>query len=901
MPPRGSRNLIPRDALMARMVDGRRRRCLVVQGAAGSGKTSALVEWRKALISLNFDIAWLSLAPEDNGLSRFFDCLLASLAEVDSAIVRTAALLMGHDSNDSAVEHWVITLVEAIAQRQRDLVLVLDDIHHIDDRRIMQALQWLLDYAPPQLHVAFGSRSALPLSLARLRAQDQVEEIDLRDLRFTAAESERFLREQLGRIDKRDAEILHELTDGWVAGLQLFAIDLKAKQGAPYSREQIRDARTFASYFEREVLVRLSPGDLDLLTRVAVCSRFCASLCASLSGRPQALARKMTWLTQMDSNNLFITQVQSHERETWYRLHPLLREVLLERVARLPESEQRALHSAAWNWFASRGYLDEAVHHAVQADDANAATEMVESCVEDLLTRGDVGQLAGLLRNLPPEHVEASVDLQLAAAQIQLYAQDIEGLEGSLQRIESKRASLEACQTYGLNVLRAGLALRLDDPDAVFAIRDELLNVPSDASDRVRASGATALSWMFMCRGEYAQMHQILDEAQEHGGAPFQQMAGRCIGAMSLTIAGHMARAEQILREVLEESERSGPPYVGMACMAAGILSYALYESNQPEAAIRMMAPRIELLERVSIPDTVIRALYTLAACHWQAGRKLEAHASLDRLEDYAVRHQLDRLLVFTLMARLRFHLWQDSMDHAHANLLRMESIAARYAGPSRIVAAEINGVAEHGRIIMMLHERDFAGASARIDTLIPAIEAMGRSRRLVALHAQSAVARQALGYGQSAREHMLTALTLAHNSGIVRTLLDASPAVPQMLGALIEEGVLDPVLAFYAKRLQAVAAAGPASVTAAKPVATAMVEALSEREREVLSLVAQAMPNKKIARAINVSPETVKWHLKNIFGKLGVAGRDEAVGRARDLKISLMDPYPLDDTKQDR
>jgi LuxR family transcriptional regulator, maltose regulon positive regulatory protein len=901
MPPRGSRNLIPRDALMARMVDGRRRRCLVVQGAAGSGKTSALVEWRKALISLNFDIAWLSLAPEDNELSRFFDCLLASLAEVDAGIVRSAALLMGYDCNESAVEHWVITLVEAIAERQRELVLVLDDIHHIDDKRIVQALQWLLDYAPPQLHVAFGSRNALPLSLARLRAQGQVEEIDLRDLRFTAAESERFLREQLGRIDKRDAEILHELTDGWVAGLQLFAIDLKAKQGAPYSREQIRDARAFASYFEREVLVRLSPHDLDLLTRVAVCSRFCASLCASLSGRPQALARKMTWLTQMDSNNLFITQVPSHDRETWYRLHPLLREVLLERLARRPESEQRALHAAAWNWFASRGYLDEAVHHAVQADDANAAAEMVESCVEDLLTRGDMGQLSGLLRNLPPEHVEASIDLQLAATQLRLYARDIEGVERSLQGIESKRTSLDASQTYSLNVLRAGLAMRLDDPDAVFAIQNQLLNVPSDVSDRVRASGATMLSWMLMFRGEYAQMHQILDEAHEHGGAPFQQMAGRCIGALSLTVGGDMTRAEQILREVLEASEQQGPAYVGVTCMAAGILGYTLYESGQPEAAVQVMTPRIELLERVAIPDIVIRALYTLAACHWQAGRRLEAHASLDRLEDYAVRYQLDRLLIFTLMARLRFQLWQGSMEQAHASLLRMESVAAGHSGPSELVAAEIKGAAEQGRIIMMLHEKDFTGALARIDKLIPAIEATGKSRRLVALHVQSAVARQACGYTQSAREHMLTALKLAHHSGIVRTLLDASPAVPQMLSALMEEGALDPVLTFYVKRLQAAAGAAPQSGAVAKPVAVAMVEALSEREREVLSLVALAMPNKKIARAINVSPETVKWHLKNIFGKLGVSGRDEAVGRARDLKISLVDPYPLEDTKQER
>lgn len=879
---------------MTRMLEGRRRRCLSVQGAAGSGKTSALVEWRKALISLNFDVAWLSLAPEDNELARFFDCLLASLAEVDPAIVRNAALLMGHGSSESVVEHWVITLVEAIAQRQRELVLVLDDVHTIDDPRIVQALQWLLDYAPPHLHIAFGTRTVLPLSLARLRAQGHVEEIDLRDLRFTAAESERYLREQLGHIDKRDAETLHELTDGWVAGLQLFAIDLKTKQGASYSRQEIRDAGAFASYFEREVLVRLAPDDLDLLTRVAICARFCASLCASLSGRPQALARKMTWLTQMDNSNLFISQVQSHERETWYRLHPLLREVLLARVARWPEAEQHALHSGAWNWFTSHGYIDEAVHHAVQANDAVAAADMVESRVEALLTRGDLGQLAGLLRNLPQEQVQARFELQMAAASLKLYAHDLDSLSRSLEQLEAKRASLDTSQRYSLTVLRAGLALRQDNPDAVLAMQSELLDVPHDASDRVRAGGGTALSWMHMCQGDYTHMQQALDATHDGGGAPLQHLAGRCISAMSLTIAGHMAQAEEILRDVLEETEQGGPPYVGMACMAAGLLSYTLYESNEIQAATQLLALRVELIERVSIPDTVVRALYTLAACHWLAGRRLEAHACLDRLEDYAVRFHLDRLLAFALSARLRFHLWLGSTDDAHATLSRAEALAAAHDGPSKIVAAEVAAAVHQARIVMMLHERDYAGASAAIDRLIPQLEASGKWRRLVALHAQAAVAKQGRGYDRQAREHLLIAVKLGHERDLVRTLLDASPSVSPMLASLIEDKILDPVHAFYVKRLQA-ATISPLGALETKPVAKAMVEALSERELEVLSLVAQAMPNKKIARVINVSPETVKWHLKNIFGKLGVAGRDEAVGRARDLKISLVDSFPSD------
>jgi len=309
---------MPREALLARLQDARRQRCVVVQGPAGSGKTSTLVAWRQALLALDYDVAWLSLAREDDELTRFFDCLLASLAEVDPALVRETRLLMGRDSNASAVEHWIITLVQEMAQRPRELVLMLDDVHHLDDPRIFEALQWLLEYAPPNLHLVLGTRHPLPMPLAlpRLRAQGLLSEFDLRDLRFSPEESERFLREQLGSIEPRDARTLHQLTDGWVAGLQLFAVDLKAKQGSGFAPVEMRDAQAFAHYFEREVLVRLAPDDLDLLTRMAACNRFCASLCATLQGQPQAVAQMTTRLAHLDAQNLFISQVTSHDRET---------------------------------------------------------------------------------------------------------------------------------------------------------------------------------------------------------------------------------------------------------------------------------------------------------------------------------------------------------------------------------------------------------------------------------------------------------------------------------------------------------------------------------------------------------------------------------------------------------
>ncbi|MGO4155289.1 LuxR C-terminal-related transcriptional regulator [Cupriavidus sp. YAF13] len=887
VPPRGARRLMPREALLARMLDARRQRCVVVQGPAGSGKTSTLVAWRQALLSLDFDVAWLSLGAEDNEPTRFFDCLLASLAEVDAKMVREAALLMGRDSEESAIEHWVITLVNGVASRPRELVLMLDDLQHIDDPRIIEALQCLLDYAPPQLHLVLGSRSALPLSLSRVRAQGLLSEFDLRDLRLTATESERFLLEQLGKIDKRDAEVLHELTDGWIAGLQLFALDLKTKRGAQYARMEVRDARAFASYFEREVLQRLVPDDLELLTRISICNRFSAPLCATLLGTPHAVARMMARLAHLDRENLFITQISGRDRETWYRMHPLLREVLQARLSALPDDERRALHAAAWRWFEQHGHIDEAVRQAVQAGEPQAAADLVETCARDLYMQGELSQVAALVRRLPAEEVNARFSLRLLLAHLRLYARDLDAVAQTIEQLEaaSTRGELDIGQRYALVLLRAGLALQRDDTDAVVALLPQLQRVPADADDLTLAGRSNVLSWMYMYRGEYEMARKVLEDEGRREAAPRTSLVGRCLGGMSHALEGDIVRAERIFRDALQEAEKYGAAFIGVACMAAGLLGDAMYELNEIDAARRMLEERIEVLERISIPDTVFRALLILASAHWRAGRYQEARAYLDRLEEYATTHGLDRLLAHALGARLRWHLQQGEPDLAEAVLAQLGRLGVRYADATHSPSWEITVAARRARIDMCVHRKDFEAALAQLVPLISMAEASGRWRRVASLRMQLALVEQACGRTRSASENLLQAVRLGHRLGLVRTLLDVSSRVPEQLNALMQQKVLDPVLTFYVQRLLAAAAqtVGEPSADAPADPAGAM-PALTEREAEVVELLAQAMPNKKIARVLSVTPETVKWHLKNIYAKLNVAGRDEAVGRLRDL-----------------
>jgi len=893
LPPRGSHRLMPREALMGRLLEARRHRCVLIQGQAGSGKTSTLMAWRKAMISLGHDVCWLSLSVEDNEPACFFNYLLASIAEADPGAVAEAAQVLGAECgeyDEAAIELWAITLSQGLARRERDLVLMIDDLHHITDRRILQALQWLLDYAPDRLHLGLTSRTALELSMERLRLQGMLAELDMRDLRFTAEESARFLREQLGSIDSSDAAALHAQTDGWVAGLQLFAIGLRTRQAGDYPVTQVRDARAFASFFEREVLVRLAPDDRDMLTRVAICQRFCAPLCAELLGRPEMLAHIKARIAQMVADHLFITTVRSHDHETWYRIHPLLRETLLAQLAARGEAERRALHAAAWRWFVARGEVDDAVLHAVRAGDADAAAQLVENCAQTLMVRGELPQLASLLRMLPEEQVRQRFGLQVVKSYMQLYARDFDALRESLARMGEQRDAVGASGRYSLTLLRAAKALLLDDTDEAAALLPDIRNAPADADEFSWHARGNVLSWLLTQRGEHDIARAVLDEADLFSRSPRSWLLGRCIHAVGLSREGQIRHAGKIVREVMEEAEARGPGYVGLSAMAAGLLADTLYELNETEAACQLLEPRMAMIEQVALPEVMLRACLVLSDAHWIAGRRGQALARLERLEAYAGRHGLDRLLAEALVVRQRRHLEQGETERANVVFERLQALALRHAGSGPHRSRQTALAATRAGIDRALHTRDFPLALAHIEPLLHAPSADGRGDTahplpaVASLRAQAAIARLGLGDAAAARHDFVEAIRVSHRLGLARTLLDIFQAMPEAFDTLSHEPLPEPVLNFHLERLTLAQRAAERELGLERAVpAAGSLATLSEREREILNLLAQAMSNKKIATILNVSAETVKWHLKNIYAKLGVGGRGRAAALLRD------------------
>lgn len=561
--------------------------------------------------------------------------------------------------------------------------------------------------------------------------------------------------------------------------------------------------------------------------------------------------------------------------------------MLRARVSALPQAEQQQLQAQARDWFFDQGHVDEAVRHALLAGEVEAAADIVEACAHDLMTRGSLSYLPNLLRKLPLEQIRERFGLQLVILQLHLFSFNFSEAQQIIDYLQANTHRLTRHQCETLLVNRGALAMQLDDTEAVWQLLPALHSIPADANDAGLTGRASLLGWLYMYTGNYTDMRQLLAEGDRLGTSPRRTLIGRCIQSASLIVEGRISEADHVCRVVLTEAQAFGDSMITATLSATTLLATTLYEQNSISEACRLLEPRQDALERASLPGGVLLGLLTLANSHWLMGRKLEAQAYLDRLEEHAQRYGLNRLSAWSLLTRLNWAIQKNQSVQAEQLVTRLDELAARQGAIDRGVPLIIKQLAIRAHIILHLYRLDYSKAADLLCEVIPRVEANSRWPLVTTLRLQLAIAERGRGNEVLAREQLLDALRMGHRLGLVRSVLDASQQMPAVLQQLLEQLPSDPVLSFYIQRLLAAAQPAP-QATSSSAMAT---KPLSERESEVLQLMAQAMTNKKIARILNVSPETVKWHLRNLFIKLRVTGRDEAIAKWRDQIAKPNDP----------
>lgn len=893
--PRARLSVVARPRLLGALRASDGRRLTLVSAPAGFGKTTLLTAWLRE--SPGNAVAWLSLDAADNDLPRFLTYLVGALRGVEAGVgegvldaLRTPQLpptetLIGLLVNDTA----------ALAKR---VILVLDDYHVIDAGAVHEAVTFFLEHLPGNAELVVSSRTDPPLPLPKLRARGELTELRAADLRFTLDESCAFLGDVMGlTLSPGDVATLEEVTEGWVAALQLAALGMQDRADVGgFVRAFSGSNRHVLDFLAEEVLERQPEHVRDFLLRTSLPGRLCAPLCAAVTGSADAQTTlAQTMLETLEHDNLFVVPLDDERR--WYRYHHLFAEFLRGRLEREHPELVGELHLRASSWFEEAGLNGEAVEHALAAAASGAdptferAARILEVEAEYSLGSGEGTTILAWLGALPTEAKRQRPRLLLEhAATLALTDQpdeaealldEAEPFLDEAERLTESNADQRHLLGFAAAIRCYRARLRGDVQQAVAFGRRALSLLPDERSPH-RTFAANRLGEALRASGELAPALEVFAEAARLGqtaGHIYGMLTGRVWGARASMEQSRLREAESTLRLARQDVTVRGAetlPAAGLVHFGLGALHY---ERNALGEAERELTRGLALFERAREVISLTWGYLTLSRLKWAQGDAegaLELARRAERLAQGAGA-DFDALLAAAWTARLG--LAQGNPESATA---LEQSFEQSYtdADPATGVSWDI------GLVVARLYRSQgrYARALQLLESLCAVAEGAGRTGRLI-----EGLALQALTFWNDNRKEqalkaITRALTLAEPEGFVRTFVDEEAEMRELLLRVLDvrqrghSGVASHVSTRYLAKL--LAASGE---THATPTANEQFpEPLTERELEVLTLIAAGGSNKAIAGTLSVSVSTVKTHINNLYGKLGVRSRTQALARAR-------------------
>jgi LuxR family maltose regulon positive regulatory protein len=898
--------VVPRPRLRERLDRARRSRLTVVSAPAGFGKTTVLTQWltetADPFSAERARVAWVSLDERDNEPARFWTYVITALRTATAGAtadgVGAAALsLLG--SPGPPTETALATLLNDLQGLPHEVVLVLDDYHVIEARVIHDGMAHLLAHLPPQAHVVLATRVDPPLPLPRLRALGELVEVRAGDLRFTREEAAAYLAGPMGlSLTSADVATLADRTEGWAAALQLAGLSLQDRDDVGEVVARFAgDDRFIVDYLADEVLARLPDDVRSFLLSTSVLDRLTGPLCDAVTAGSGGAAR----LVALERANLFVVPLD--DRRQWYRYHHLFADVLRVHLAE-QASDQAELHRRAGVWFADNGDVPEAVRHALAGNDLARAADLMELAIPAMHRDRREAELVRWVAALPDEvvRVRPVLGVAFAGALAQVSAFDSIG-----RRLSDVELSLRpdggpwperpppglvvvdteayASLPASVAMYRGALALTSGDLVATVAHAREAQSLarPDDALIRAGAAALAGLaSWS---EGDLAAAHAgymtSLGEMRRIGH--IADVLGLCI------TLGDLRQTQGRLGEALRTYEQAldlaipgpgDPPLRGTADMHVGIAA-VLLERDDLAGAAEHLAVAEGLGEHKGLPQNPYRRRLVLA-------RLREAESDLDAALDLidAAEHVYNGDYapnvrpVPAMRARLRIRRRELSSADAWA---RDSGLSA---GDDLSYLREYEHVTL-ARLLLARHISDHDDGALNeavglLERLLAAAEAGGRDGTVLEILVLVALAHQAGGDVPAALAATRRAVTLAQAEGYVRVFADEGTAVATLLKALLRRRSADPS-AGYLRRLVAAASRGGQQPAASQG---GLIEPLSDREHDVLRLLATELDGPEVARELHVALSTVRTHTKSIYAKLGVGSRRAAVRRATELDL---------------
>ncbi len=870
-PPRPKVVLRPR--LLERLNEGLPAggKLTLISAPAGFGKTTLVSEW---VAGGARPIAWLSLDAGDNDPARFLAYLVAALQTILVGI--GAGVLAALESpQPPATDALLTVLLNEIAAMRQEFILVLDDYHLIDAKPVDQALAFLLERQPPQMHLVIATREDPSLPLARLRARGQLTELRAADLRFTPAEAADFLNQVMGlNLSRDDIAALETRTEGWVAGLQLAALSMRGHQDAAGFIKSFTGSHHFVlDYLVEEVLGQQSASVQTFLLRTAILDRMCGPLCDAVLLAPAASGQET--LEYLEHANLFIVPLDNERH--WYRYHHLFAELLRQRL--LQSDNVAEYHIRASQWYETNDLVLEAFHHAAAANDVERAVRLMESKGMPLHLPGAATAILNWLESLPTTVLNAQPALWWKQASLLLLIGQTTDVEEKLQATE---AALAAAALPGaelddrtrnligkIAVARASLAEKQHRAETILDQARRALEYLHPNNLSYRSEAVQTMGYAYYLQGDRAAAGRAYAEAlalaQASGNLVNTILATTCLGQIQ-QLENQLHLAAETYQRVLQLIGDYSPANAGVAYFG---LARICYEWNDLAAAEQHGEQTLQLARQYNqFTNRFIMCGVFLARLKLIRGDVAGAAALLAQAEQSARQHNF-------------MHRMPEVVAIQVLVLLRQGQVAAA-AQLARQYELPLSQARVH------LAQGDPAAASAVLEPFRQKMEAKGWADERLKTMVLQGVALYLKGEKDQAVQLLAEALALAEGGGFIRLFVDEGPPMARLLAEAAARGIRpDYVSRLLAAFEDLTKDEGPTTKLASSVVRpSSLVEPLSQRELEILKLITQGLSNREIGERLFLALDTIKGHNRRIFEKLQVQSRTEAIARAHELGL---------------
>ena len=865
----------------------------LISAPAGYGKSTLASCW---LAASDFPGAWLSLDERDNDLRLFLTYFLEAIRTLfPSALQETVALLKAGSLPPVSV--LVASLLNELEGIEQEFILVLDDFHRIEDPSVLDLLAEVLRYPAEPMHLVLAGRRDPFLPMSSLRARGLVTEIRAQALRFTAQETAAFLDGALtDRVEEATAAAWAEKTEGWVTGLRLAALSLRHQADAGAKMlEIVGTSRYVAEYFFEEVLAGQTPDVRQYLLRSSILDRFCAPLCGALyepgiePGPPEIDGQGfITWLQE---NNLFLIPQDLEDR--WFRYHHLFQDLLRGQLERLFNQEEiETLHARAGDWFADNGLIDEALHHAIEAGNVVGAAQIIEKNRYAALNKDQWIAVERWLATIPDEVKQERPGLLLVQAWVEYFRFRVNEMPRILERVDSLLEGETGKQELvgESNFFKAWLAFWQGQVESCLDFsRKAQEQVPKEPKyEVIRAD--TEIYYGLALQNAGKKEVAIRELNEKILSIPGQKgiLPARMSGAVSFIhmLSGDLGQSVEAAARLRKVSRRSGLAFTD---------TWATYS----EACCFLHAYDLEralLLFTALVKDKYIlhtrQALSSFAglAVTYQALRRTdEANETIRQLLDFAHETGDPESVFIAQSSRTRVLLLQGDLE-TDTEWVRPDD---RTLHPSLFwIWLDIPEVTRCRALVAIGSDEGLREATQGLEDLLEVTRAVHNTLHMIDVIALQALALEKLSRVDESLQVLEQAIELAEPGGFIRPFVEPGLQMADLLNRLKNEKedtlFIDQVLAAFGEDEESIAPEASGAQAAFAPPTTAqpLIEPLTTRELETLELVTQGLYNKEIADKLSISLETVKSHLKNIYQKLGVSRRQQAVHRARSLDI---------------